>query len=113
MPKRIVLCSILATALSILAAHAETWDSVPLVDAMCYAKAKADPDRHTTACALTCSKSGYGIITPDGTFLRFDESGNARAAALLRGTERKDHLRVTVDAERNGETLKVKSLSLN
>ena len=113
MMKKIALCSLLAAALSVLAAQAETWNNVPMVDTMCYAKVKADPDSHPVSCALACSKGGYGIIATDGAFLKFDESGNARVVDLLKSSKKKDRLRVTVDAERDGGTLKVKSLSLN
>ena len=96
-----------------LVAHAETWQNVPAVDNQCYTKVKESPDQHTVSCALACAKSGYGIIAADGSFLKFDESGNARVIELLKGTRQKDHIRVTVDGERNGETIKVTSVSLN
>ena len=52
-----------------LSAAAEAWKNVAVVDTMCSVKAKAAPDEHTAKCALTCAKSGFGILTSDGHFL--------------------------------------------
>ena len=57
-------------------AGSETWKNVSLVDTMCSAKVKAEPDKHTTDCAIGCAKGGYGIVASDGTYLKFDEAGN-------------------------------------
>ncbi len=96
-----------------LSAAAETWKSVALVDTMCEVKVKADPDKHPTNCALTCAKSGFGILIADGSFLKLDEAGNEKAVAALKNTKKADHLRATVTGERNGDTIKVESLSLD
>ena len=90
----------------------ETWTSVPLVDANCSAKVKSSPDAHTRNCALQCAKSGYGILSTDGDFLRFDPSGSDQALASLKNSNATDHLRVTVTGEREGDTIKVKTLKL-
>ena len=91
---------------------AETWTDVSIVDVACSAKVKADPDAHTRDCALTCSKSGFGIVTPDGAFLKFDAKGNEQAVAALKGAQKKDHLRVTVTGDRDGAIIKVTSLKM-
>jgi hypothetical protein len=41
-----------------LPAVAEDWNNVALVDVMCSAKAKADPDSHPRDCALQCHAPG-------------------------------------------------------
>ncbi len=112
MIKRMLLCASLISAMALLA-QAKEWKGVPVVDGMCFAKVKADPDAHSRECALACAKSGYGIIAPDGSFLQFDEAGNAKLTKLLRDTKRKDHLRVTVDGEQKGNSISVTSVSLN
>src|SRR5215510_3213358 len=91
----------------------QTWKGVSLVDTACSAKVKDAPDTHTTSCAIGCEKSGYGIIASDGSYLKFDEAGNKRALAALKATKKTDHLRATVVGERDGETIKVKSISLD
>lgn len=96
-----------------LSAAAETWKNVAVVDSMCSVKAKASPDEHTTKCALACAKSGFGILTADGSYLKFDEAGDEKAVAALKNTKKSDHLRATVTGERDGDTIKVQSISLD
>ena len=95
-----------------LGAFAETWTGVSLVDGMCHAQVKGNVDAHTTSCALKCASSGYGIYTPDGTWLKLDDKGNQEAVAALQKTKRKDHLRVNVEGTRKGDVIEVASLTL-
>ena len=91
---------------------AAEWKDAALVDVQCSAKAKADPDSHSRDCALGCSKSGFGIYTSDGKFLKLDSKGNEQAMEALKKTDKKDHLRVNVKGEQSGDTIKVESLTL-
>ena len=90
----------------------ETWKDVPIVDQNCSAKVKDNPDSHTRNCALQCAKSGFGILTADGAFLKFDERGNKQALAALKSSSATDHIRGTVVGDREGDTIKVKSVKL-
>lgn len=96
-----------------LALSAETWTNVPLLDAQCVDKVKADPDKHTAKCALACEDGGYGILAADGAFLKFDAAGNARAVAALQATKKKDHLRATVEGTLAAGEIQVRSLKLD
>lgn len=109
---RITLLGFSALIALPLMCAAETWTGVSIVDVACSAKVKADPDAHSRDCALTCSKSGYGIVTPEGAFLKFDAKGNEQAVAALKTFQNKDHLRVTVTGDRDGDVIKVKSLKM-
>ena len=109
--KRIVLLMILAMALPLLAS-AEEWNNVSIIDTQCSTKAKADPDSHTRSCALTCAKSGFGILDKDGHYLKFDAQGNAEALKLLQNTTKKDHLRVSVSGKKEGDIIHVQSLKM-
>jgi hypothetical protein len=91
-------------------AGTETWKNVALVDTMCSAKVKAEPDKHTTDCAIGCAKGGYGIIASDGSYLKFDEAGNAKALAAL-GYQSEGPPRV-VTGELNVDTICASSLKL-
>ena len=82
-----------------------------LVDTMC--SHKDDLAAHTTKCAIGCAKGGYGIMTADGKFLKFDETGNAKALALLKDTKKESDLKATVVGSADGDTLKVESVSLD
>lgn len=95
-----------------LGAAAETWENVPVIDTTCAARVKADPDKHTKQCALQCAKGGYGLVTPEGAYLTFDAAGNEKTAAALKATKKTDHLRATVTGERNGESIRVTSISI-
>ncbi len=93
-------------------AAVETYKDVPVVDVNCSKKVAADPDSHTRACALKCAASGFGIATKDKQFLKFDAEGNAKIADALKASDKKDHLRVDVSGDVQGDTLKVTSIKL-
>ena len=109
--KRIFAVMMLAVALPAFAA-AEAWNNVAIVDTQCAAKVKADPDSHTRDCAMACAKSGFGIVDKDGNYLKFDANGNAEAVKLLQRSTKKDHLRVSVTGEKQGDTIHVQSLKM-
>ena len=90
----------------------ETFTNVSVIDSNCSAKAAADPDSHTRDCALKCQASGYGIITNDRKFLKFDATGNSKIAEALKASDKKDHLRVDVTGDVKGDTLQVSSIKL-
>jgi hypothetical protein len=110
-----VLLLVAALAAFPLAAQAEVWKNASLLDTMCSAKdkVKSNPDSHPTSCALQCSKSGYGIVTSEGKYLKFDQAGNDQVLTALKSTKKTDHLRVTVDGDLKGDTIAVKSVSLD
>ena len=89
-----------------------TYTNVPVVDVACSKKAVENPDAHTRACAMQCQGSGYGIVTEDQKFLKLDANGNKKVLAELKKSDKKDHLRVDVSGDVEGDTLKVKSIKL-
>lgn len=93
-------------------AAAETYNNVPVVDVNCSKKAAADPDSHARACALKCAASGFGIVTKDNQFLKFDAQGNSRIVEALKASDKKDHLRVDASGDVDRDTLKVTSVRL-
>lgn len=112
--KRSLLLMLAAAAVPAML-RAESWKNVALVDSMCAGKAavKAAPDSHTTKCAIQCQAGGYGILTADGRYLKFDRKGNEQASAALKTTNKTDHLRVDLEGERQGDEIQVRSVSLN
>lgn len=90
----------------------ETFKDVPVVDSNCSKKVADNPDSHPRACALKCEASGYGVITSDKKFLKFDAEGNKQIVAALKGSDKKDHLRVDVTGDVEGDTLRVTSVKL-
>ncbi len=93
-------------------AGVETYKDVPVVDVNCSKKVAADPDSHPRACALKCAESGFGIVTKDKQFLKFDAEGNTKIVEALKASDKKDHLRVDVTGDLQGDTLKVTSIKL-
>lgn len=94
-------------------ANPETFTDVSVIDSNCSKKAAADPDSHTRECALKCQASGYGILTKDKQFLKFDAAGNAKITEALKASDKKDHLRVDVSGDVKGDTLQVTSIQLH
>ena len=87
-------------------AAAETLSGI-VVDIKCRAN---DLASHTRECAVTCSRSGYGLVTADGKFLKFDEAGNARTLTALKKLTREKDLKVKVTGTVAGEVVKVESI---
>ncbi len=89
-----------------------------LVDQMCASQHAPEGEKfgakHSRDCALMadCVKSGYGVLSADGKFLKLDAEGSKKAEAVLKASKKKDDLRVSVSGDREGETLKVSSLKL-
>jgi hypothetical protein len=90
----------------------QTFTNAPVVDSLCAKKVAANPDAHTKECAMQCQGGGFGIVTQDQKFLKFDEAGNQKVLAELKHTKKQDHLRVDVSGDVEGDTLKVKSIKL-
>jgi len=109
-----ILASLLALGLMATPALAasQTFNDVSIVDVACSKKAAANADAHTRDCAIGCEDSGFGILTADKKFLKFDADGNAKVLAALKASDKKDHLRVNVSGEVQGDTIKVTSVQL-
>lgn len=93
-------------------AGAETFTNVPVIDTNCSKRVADAPDSHTRACALKCASSGFGIITSGNRYLRFDKAGNQQILSQLKSSDKKDHLRVNVSGDVQGDMLKVQSVTL-
>ena len=104
--RRILVLSLMLLAALANAVAAESFSGT-VVDVMCRGK---DLAGHTRECALTCSKSGYGIVTADGKFLKFDESGNARTLSSLKKATKDKDLKAKVSGTLDGDVLKVETI---
>ena len=67
---------------------------------------------HGSSCANmeSCEKSGYAVFSGDKLY-KFDDAGNASAAALLKATKSKKGLHVKAEGTLDGDTLKVTKLT--
>ena len=109
---RKIVISLIVIALSSPLA-ATTWKGVTLMDAGCAAKkgVMAHPENHSKSCMMQCSKAGYGAVV-DGKFVKFDKNGDKLAAAALKKSAKKDHLRANIMGEMKGGTIHVSSMTL-
>jgi hypothetical protein len=96
-----------ATLLAALAA-AETWNGT-VVDVMCKGK---DLASHTRQCNLSCAKGGYGLVLPDGKFVKFNETGNAKALASLKAVSREKDLKAKVSGKLDGGIIQVETIEI-
>ena len=99
---------VITFCLAAVSAFAGSWSGT-VVDVMCKGK---DVANHTKECALGCSKSGYGLVTSDGQFYKFDESGNAKAVDALKKTSKDKDLRATVTGTMDGDVIKVDGIQM-
>jgi hypothetical protein len=96
---------------------AEPIDGI-LVDKTCAAgiqkRGYAAAERHTRKCALMpkCQASGFGVVTEDGKFLKFDAAGDEKALEALKETTEEEGLVVLLEGKIEGDTVAVKSLRI-
>jgi hypothetical protein len=98
----------LAAGVFAAVAMAETFSGT-LMDVMCKGK---DPVAHTRECAINCAKSGLGLVTADGKFLKFDAAGNKTALDVLKKSTKEKDLKATVTGTLNGDTIQVTAVEL-
>lgn len=109
MRKIFVLAALIA--MFSMAALAGEWQGY-LMDSACAAKLKDKAASHKTKCAIGCSKGGYGIVTADGKYVKFDETGNAKALEALKSTSKDQDLMAKVTGAMDGDVIKVESISI-
>ena len=90
------------------AAFAESWTGT-LVDVMCKG---TDLASHTRQCGLACAKGGYGVVLPDGKFVKFDETGNAKALAALKASSKEKDLKARVSGQLDGDVVAVEAIQI-
>ena len=65
--------------------------------------------KHSTSCALqpNCAESGYLVYTADAKVYTLDQAGNKSAEELLKKTDTKMGVQVSVEGTIDGDTIKV------
>jgi hypothetical protein len=99
---------LLAILLPAAALAADSWTGV-LVDVMCKGK---DLASHTRQCALSCAKSGFGLVLPDGKFVKFNEAGNAKSLAVLKSISKEKDIKAKVTGTLDGDVIQVQSVEI-
>jgi hypothetical protein len=67
---------------------------------------------HNLGCLRICEQSGYGVITEDGRYIRFDEDGNAKARKFIAKITKTSEIKVTVNGSLNGDKMTVGKIEL-
>ena len=101
----------LVTALPLAA---ETINGI-LVDQACSADMSYDDAKgHSKECAMMddCKKSGFGVVTADGKFLKFDAAGDKKALEAIEASDKEEGIMISVDGTVDGKTIKVTSLKI-
>lgn len=83
-----------------------------LMDTMCAPKMLDKASSHTAECMKNCRQSGYGLVTADGKYIRFNETGNSKALAALEQSDKQDDLAVKVVGELKAGVIHVESLEI-
>jgi hypothetical protein len=112
--KRIALMFSAIALMTALPLAAETVNGV-LVDQACSPKMTYDDAKgHSKECAMMddCKKSGFGVVTADGKFLKFDAAGDKKALEAIEATDKEEGITVSVDGTVDGKTIKVTSLKI-
>lgn len=122
MKKKPIFLSLIALlfVVSFAYAHEKVKLTGYAVDVVCAADhAKDKPEdatkfaaEHTKECGLMeeCVKGGYGIFA-DGKWYPFDAKGNELAKALFEKTQKKDHVKVTVEGMKHDGKILVQKLT--
>jgi hypothetical protein len=70
--------------------------------------------RNDRRCSLmkNYNREAYGLITSDKKYFRLEDPGNAKILQMLKDSADKDNLHVVITGDIDGNTLKVKLISL-
>jgi hypothetical protein len=88
-----------------------------LVDVACSgrrARKPGPPAVHSKSCLQmpSCNDSGYGVLTEDKQFIRFDEGGNQKVRKLLAETDKDHDFKVSVSGSMDGDKMKISRIDL-
>ena len=88
-----------------------------MVDVACSARRARKPEPPTVHSRLcmqmpSCNDSGYGILTQEKQFIKFDDDGNQKARKLLAETNQANDFKITVLGSMDGDKMKVSKIEL-
>ncbi len=69
---------------------------------------------HSLSCLRmdACEQSGYGVITGDGRYIKFDQDGNAKTKKFLADVTKTSEIKVTVSGSVDGDKMTVGKIEL-
>jgi hypothetical protein len=113
--KKTLMVHVAFTLIVVLSASAFAADAAVkgyLVDVACIARKSRRPESlttHSKSCMKmpSCNSSGFGILTEEKQFIKFDEDGNEKARKFLSETNVDHDFKVIVSGNMDGDKLKV------
>jgi hypothetical protein len=108
---RRLLLVVLALTVYSGTAMAGEWNGF-LMDTMCAVKKTDQASTHTAECMKNCARGGFGLVTKDGKYIKFDEAGNVKALKTLEASAKQDNLEVRVTGELKSGLLQVNSIEM-
>jgi hypothetical protein len=115
--KRIVLVLVLTAASAISTFAADTVVKGYLLDPSCTAnlvKHDRSAAGHGKGCLqlADCAKLGYGVLTDDRKFIKFDKDGDEQAEKFIAALEKTKDTKVAVTGVVHGDTMTVSKIEL-
>lgn len=89
-----------------------------LIDVACGTEKGADSKaaaKHDKPCLEMddCVKSGFGVMTADNKFYKFDAAANKNVRATIKSTDKASDWRITVVGVVKGDTITVQTLTVD
>jgi hypothetical protein len=107
---------ILCMTLSAAAWAADSTVSGYLLDVSCSSRLSQKPDgpsAHSKDCLRVCGGSGFGVLTADKKFIKFDEQGNEKVRNLLNDLTKDKDIRISVTGAVDGDKMTVSKVELS
>jgi hypothetical protein len=91
-----------------------------LLDVACYDRLKPKghlavaSGLHSRTCLQTafCARSGYGLLSEDQHFIKFDSDSNERVGKFISSFSKETDIRVTVTGKQTGDTMAMSKIEL-
>lgn len=86
-----------------------------LMDVSCATKHAGEAgfaEGHDKECLQMCADSGFGVLSDEGKFVKFDDEGNKKVEAFVKATDTDGAWKVTVTGKVTGEKMTVESIAL-
>jgi|SRR5882724_334167 len=113
----ILLMTVLYTTLGASAFAADTAVQGYLIDVNCSARKARKPGSltgHGTPCLRMpfCEGTGYGVLTEEKRFIKFNQDGNEKAKKFLASITKANDVKVTVNGTVDGDSMTVNKIEL-
>ena len=118
--RQLLAVFLLFAGLSALGADTATSLKGYLLDVACHDRLKPkghlnlSAALHSRSCleAPFCTRSGFGVLTDDQHFIKFDDDGNAKVKKFIAGFNRETDIKIIVTGTVAGDKMTVSKIEL-